>query len=63
MAGVVEVELTRRKKPGERRAGAPYLFLRKADYVSHRGEKPMAITWRLRTPMPISAFETAKVVA
>ncbi|MGI8948392.1 MAG: DUF3427 domain-containing protein, partial [Ornithinimicrobium sp.] len=44
-------------------AGAPYLFLGDADYVSHRGEKPMAITWRLRTPMPVSAFEVAKVVA
>ncbi|MGB3258737.1 MAG: DUF3427 domain-containing protein, partial [Ornithinimicrobium sp.] len=43
--------------------GAPYLFLGEADYVDHRGEKPMAITWRLRTPMPVSAFEAAKVVA
>lgn len=43
--------------------GAPYLLLGAADYVSHRGEKPMAITWRLRTPMPVSTFETAKVVA
>ena len=50
-------------KTTELGAGAPYLFLGDADYVSHRGEKPMAITWRLRTPMPISAFEVAKVVA
>ncbi len=44
-------------------SGAPYLFLGDADYVSHRGERPIAFTWRLRTPMPVSVFETAKVVA
>ncbi|MDQ3383742.1 MAG: DUF3427 domain-containing protein, partial [Actinomycetota bacterium] len=27
-------------------SGAPYLFLGAADYVSHRGERPIAITWR-----------------
>jgi hypothetical protein len=44
-------------------SGAPYLFLGAADYVSHRGERPIAITWRLLTPMPVSVFELAKVVA
>ena len=32
--------------------GAPYLFLGEADYVEHRGERPIAITWRLRVPCP-----------
>ncbi len=44
-------------------AGAPYLFLGAADYVEHRGERPIAITWRLRSTMPASVFAIASVVA
>ncbi len=44
-------------------AGAPYLFLGEADYVEHRGDRPIAITWRLRTAMPASHFASASVVA
>lgn len=44
-------------------SGAPYLFLGDADYVDHRGERPIAITWRLRTPMPAADFADASVVA
>lgn len=29
-----------------------YTFLGKARYVSHRGSKPMSITWRLERPIP-----------
>lgn len=32
---------------------APYAFLGPADYVSHRGSRPISITWQLRTPMPV----------
>lgn len=53
----------RPEKVTELGSGAPYLFLGEADYVSHRGERPIAITWRLRMPMPTSVFEIAKVVA
>ena len=42
--------------------GAPYLFLGEADYVEHRGERPIAITWRLRVPMPTADFATASFV-
>jgi hypothetical protein len=41
----------------------PYVFLGPADYVSHSGERPVAITWRLRTPMPAGLFQQAKVAA
>ena len=41
----------------------PYTLLGAADYVRHEGEKPMAITWRLRRPMPSDLFLDAKVVA
>lgn len=39
---------------------SPYVFLGPADYVSHEGEKPMAITWRLRRPMPTEVFMGAR---
>ncbi len=44
-------------------SGAPYLFLGTAQYVSHRGERPIAVTWRLDTPMPAAEFAIATVAA
>nr|WP_313776924.1 DUF3427 domain-containing protein [Mycobacterium sp.] len=41
--------------------GAPYVFLGPADYVSHEGERPMAITWRLRRTMPAEVYLGARV--
>ncbi len=35
---------------------SPYLFLGPATYVSHTGDRPIAITWKLRTPMPTDFF-------
>jgi hypothetical protein len=46
---------------GVRNWGAD-LFLGEADYVEHRGERPIAITWRLRVPMPAADFATASFV-
>lgn len=54
---------TRSQKVTDFGSGAPYVFLGEADYVEHRGERPIAITWRLRTPMPAADFATASVVA
>ncbi|WP_125568485.1 DUF3427 domain-containing protein [Nocardioides baekrokdamisoli] len=42
--------------------GAPYLFLGPAKYVKHEGERPIAITWKLETTMPIDFFTAAKIV-
>jgi hypothetical protein len=53
----------RPQKVTEFGSGAPYLFLGDADYVEHRGERPIAITWHLRTPMPAADFAAASVVA
>ncbi len=39
-------------------ATAPYLFLGLADYVSHEGSRPIAMTWRLRDDIPGDAFST-----
>ena len=39
----------------------PYLFLGPIDYVSHQGERPIAITWRLHRPIPTDIFQAASV--
>ncbi len=41
----------------------PYMFLGPATYVSHTGDRPMGITWKLRYPMPMDIFTAASVVA
>ncbi len=38
---------------------APYTLLGPASYVSHVGERPIAITWRLRHAMPSTFFASA----
>ena len=42
---------------------AAYTCLGAVDYVSHQGSKPIAITWRLRKPMPDDFFREAKLAA
>ncbi|MDP3719505.1 MAG: DUF3427 domain-containing protein [Acidobacteriota bacterium] len=41
----------------------PYTFLGPVDYVSHKGERPIAFTWQLRRPMPADFFRAAKVAS
>jgi hypothetical protein len=48
-----------RKKDGS--LTQAYTFLGPADYESHSGDRPIAIVWRLRTPMPADLFQQAKV--
>jgi hypothetical protein len=52
-----------RDAPQDELGAAPFLCLGTAGYVDHRGERPIAITWRLRRPMPADIFATASVVA
>lgn len=42
----------RRFKETEIRRAAPFILLGPVDYASHAGDRPMGITWRLRTPLP-----------
>lgn len=35
---------------------APYVCLGLVDYLSHNGDRPIAITWKLQTPMPAADF-------
>lgn len=42
---------------------SPYLLLGPAFYVSHVGERPIAITWALEHPMPAAFFASASLAA
>lgn len=42
---------------------SPYLFLGPATYVSHAGDRPIAVTWKLDTPMPSDFFNLTSAVA
>ena len=43
---------------------APYTYLGDATYVSHTGDRPVAITWKLANPMPPDLFsETALAIS
>jgi superfamily II DNA or RNA helicase len=61
--GATNVFLFVRHQKMEGGRTAPYTFLGAADYVSHQGSRPIAITWRLRKPMPDDLFRVAKVAA
>jgi hypothetical protein len=39
------------------------LFLGPASYESHTGDRPIAITWRLRHAMPTDFFTVASAIA
>ncbi|WP_442778697.1 DUF3427 domain-containing protein [Arthrobacter sp. AQ5-05] len=41
----------------------PYTCLGQVDYVQHKGEKPIAITWKLQRPMPADVYIEAAAVA
>ncbi len=42
---------------------APYVFLGPADYVSHTGQRPLSIVWRLRRPAPADLFQQLRLAA
>ena len=48
-----------RETPADR----AYTFLGTARYVSHTGERPMAVTWELDEPLPEAVFAMARVAA
>ncbi len=41
----------------------PYTFLGPVQYVSHQGERPMQVVWRLEHEMPARFFQETKVAA
>ncbi|HUP49157.1 MAG TPA: DUF3427 domain-containing protein [Thermoanaerobaculia bacterium] len=40
-----------------------FTFLGPASYIEHKGERPMAILWRLQRAMPLDLFTQARVLA
>jgi hypothetical protein len=52
-----------RESPSDDLGAMPFLCLGAATYVEHRGERPIAITWRLNRSMPGEVFHAASVVA
>jgi superfamily II DNA or RNA helicase/HKD family nuclease len=42
---------------------SPYLFLGPATYVSHAGERPIAVTWQLQYAVPTDFFTVAAAIA
>jgi len=55
--------LARETRATEWRGPRPFLCLGPAAYVSHQGERPIAITWRLRHPLPVDVFRRASLTA
>ena len=41
----------------------PYTFIGPADYVSHKGDRPISFVWKLQRPMPADFFRQAKVAS
>ena len=39
----------------------PYTFLGKAEYISHKGSKPMSIVWKLEKPTPAKYLKKTSV--
>ncbi len=58
-----DVMLFVRDRPDGDFGAAPFVYLGPVDYLAHHGERPIAITWRLRRAMPIDVFESGSVVA
>jgi hypothetical protein len=63
LAGSTQVLLFVREEQKDEFGTSPYLFLGPVTYVDHKGEKPIAITWRLEHAMPMDFYTSASVVA
>lgn len=63
LTGGSTVLLFAREQADGRLGTSPYLFLGPVTYVSHTGDRPVAITWRLAHPMPSDFFNAASVAA
>ena len=61
--GETQVLLFVRERKSFELGTQPFTFLGPVTYVNHRGERPVAFTWRLPAPMPEELFEMARSVA
>jgi Domain of unknown function (DUF3427) len=63
LGGTSDVLLFVREQQRDELGTSPYLFLGRAQYASHQGSRPIAITWRLEHAMPSEVFNAASVAA
>ncbi|MBB0967757.1 DUF3427 domain-containing protein [Dietzia aerolata] len=56
------VLLAVRNSPKDDVTTAPFILLGNADYVSHSGERPIQIRWKLRRPMPADLLAQASAL-
>ena len=63
LSGSSTVLLFVRQRQTDEFGTAPYLFLGPATYVTHKGDRPIAITWKLEHPMPADFFNAAAAIA
>ncbi len=63
LGGAHALLFVREQRKDERGQTMPYLFLGPAGYVSHEGERPMAITWQLKHPIPIQFYRTMRLAS
>jgi hypothetical protein len=57
----VHLFLREHKTPDGDLGVPPYLYAGPMTYVSHTGDRPMRILWRLATPLPADMFHAARV--
>jgi superfamily II DNA or RNA helicase/HKD family nuclease len=63
LSGTSTVLLFARHHQKDEFGTSPYLFVGPASYVSHTGDRPIAITWRLEHDLPVDFFNVASAVA
>lgn len=61
--GTSTVLIFARQQPNNEFGTAPYVFLGPAQYSTHAGGRPIAVTWKLDHPMPIDLYSSASVAA
>lgn len=61
--GVTVLFFVRHSRKDERGFTAPYTLLGPARYLDHEGERPMAMRWRLQTPIPAWFLPEVRFVA
>ena len=63
LSGASTVLLFVREQQKDEFGTSPYLFLGPVRYVSHVGDRPIAITWQLQHALPTDFFTAASVAA
>ena len=61
--GITPLLFVRYRKKNEHGMTEPYMFLGPVEYVTHEGEKPMSITWRLKTLIPADFLRVVRMAA